>query len=111
MDNLRNSEHGVAPMRGRKALFVVRLQPAQRADLESMHRSTKLSAGVVRRARLILLIADGQSLDSGSGRLTRSPDRVRYSRPPEPSVVREKDRAAGHVEDQPAAALVLVQAY
>ena len=48
-------------MRGRKASFVVRLEPAPRADLESMTRSTTLPAGLVRRARLILLLDQGQT--------------------------------------------------
>jgi hypothetical protein len=49
-------------MRGRKSSFVVSLRPDQRADLESMIRSTKLAAGLARRARLILLVAEGQNL-------------------------------------------------
>jgi hypothetical protein len=49
-------------MRGRKSSFVVRLSPVQKSDLESMVRSTKLAAGLVRRARLMLLVDEGQSL-------------------------------------------------
>ena len=53
-------------MRGRKSSFVVRLEPAQRSDLESMTRSTKLSAGLVRRARLILLVEEGQTMTAAA---------------------------------------------
>ena len=49
-------------MRGRKRSFVVELSPAQRADLERWQRSTTVALGVARRARVLLLLADGQSL-------------------------------------------------
>ena len=49
-------------MRGRKRSFVVELSPTQRADLERWQRSTTASVGLARRARLLLLLADGRSL-------------------------------------------------
>ena len=54
-------------MRGRKTSFAVWLSQVQKADLERMSRSTKLSAGLVRRARLILLIDEGQTLSGTAG--------------------------------------------
>jgi CRP-like cAMP-binding protein len=45
-------------MRGRKTGLTVGLTAAQRRELESMVRATTLRAGLVRRARLILLLAD-----------------------------------------------------
>jgi Helix-turn-helix domain len=53
-------------MRGRKPSFTVELSPAQRADLERWQRSTTVSAGLVRRARVLLLLADGQSLKNAA---------------------------------------------
>lgn len=53
-------------MRGRKSSFVVRLAPVQKSDLESMVRSTKLAAGLVRRARLLLLIDAGHNLTAAA---------------------------------------------
>ena len=49
-------------MRGRKRSFVVELSPAQRADLERWQRSTTTSVGLARRARVLLLLAEGRSL-------------------------------------------------
>jgi len=52
----------VLAMRGRKRSFVVELSPTQRADLERWQRSTTVSLGLARRARVLLLLADGRSL-------------------------------------------------
>jgi len=52
----------VLAMRGRKRSFSVELSPTQRADLERWQRSTTVSVGLARRARVLLLLADGQSL-------------------------------------------------
>ena len=49
-------------MRGRKRSFVVELSPTERADLERWQRSTTGSVGLARRARVLLLLADGRSL-------------------------------------------------
>src|SRR4030095_232964 len=45
--------------RGRKSSLVVLLTPAQRSDLEALQRRTTISAGLARRARLVLLRAAG----------------------------------------------------
>jgi DNA-directed RNA polymerase specialized sigma24 family protein len=52
----------VLAMRGRKRSFSVELSPTQRADLERWQRSTTVSVGLARRARVVLLLADGRSL-------------------------------------------------
>ena len=49
-------------MRGRKRSFSVELSPTQRADLERWQRSTTVSVGLAKRARVVLLLADGRSL-------------------------------------------------
>jgi hypothetical protein len=49
-------------MRGRKRSFSIELSPTQRADLERWQRSTTVSVGLARRARVLLLLADGRSL-------------------------------------------------
>jgi hypothetical protein len=48
-------------MRGRKTSLVVRLCASHRSELERWQRSTTLSAGMARRARVILLLDEGQS--------------------------------------------------
>jgi hypothetical protein len=53
-------------MRGRKTSFTVELSPSQRADLERWQRSTTTSVGLARRARVLLLLADGQSLKNAA---------------------------------------------
>jgi putative transposase len=52
----------VLAMRGRKRSFSVEPSPSQRADLERWQRSTTVSVGLARRARVLLLLADGRSL-------------------------------------------------
>ena len=49
-------------MRGRKSPLVVILPVAERQELERWLRSTTLPAGLVRRARAVLLVAEGHSL-------------------------------------------------
>lgn len=49
-------------MRGRKRSFVVEFSPEQQADLERWQRSTTVSVGLARRARVLLLLAEGRSL-------------------------------------------------
>jgi len=48
-------------MRGRKKTFSVTVSDSQRAQLQSWLRSTTLAAGLARRARLILLLAEGHT--------------------------------------------------
>ena len=48
--------------RGRKSSLVVTLSTDERAELQHRLRSTTIRAGQARRARIILLRADGHSL-------------------------------------------------
>jgi transposase len=48
--------------RGRKTALTIYLTPAQRQTLLAWQRSTTIAAGRVRRARIILLVADGVPL-------------------------------------------------
>ena len=53
-------------MRGRKKTFSLQLTDNQRLQLEHWIRCTTLPAGVVRRARLIVLLAAGQSVKAAA---------------------------------------------
>ena len=48
--------------RGRKTSFTIRLTPGERLPLLTWQRATTISAGVARRARLLLLLADGMTI-------------------------------------------------
>jgi|SRR4030095_11076549 transposase len=48
--------------RGRKTSFTIHLTPAQRQTLLAWQRSTTISAGLARRGRSILLLADGVTI-------------------------------------------------
>jgi Helix-turn-helix domain len=48
-------------MRGRKKTFSLTVSDSQRAELQRWVRSTTLPAGLARRARLILLLAEGRT--------------------------------------------------
>jgi biotin operon repressor len=48
--------------RGRKTSYTIRLTPAQRQTLLAWQRSTTISAGLARRGRIILLLADGVTI-------------------------------------------------
>ena len=48
--------------RGRKTSFTIHLTPAQRQTLLAWQRSTTISAGLARRGRMILLLADGVTI-------------------------------------------------
>jgi Winged helix-turn helix len=48
--------------RGRKTSFTIRLTPAERLTLLTWQRATTISAGVARRARLLVLLADGMTI-------------------------------------------------
>jgi transposase len=48
--------------RGRKTSFTIHLTPAQRQTLLAWQRSTTISAGLARRGRIILLLADGVTI-------------------------------------------------
>ena len=48
--------------RGRKTAFTIRLTPAQRQMLLAWQRATSVPAGLARRARMIVLLADGMTI-------------------------------------------------
>jgi Helix-turn-helix domain len=48
--------------RGRKTSFTIRLTPAERLTLLTWQRATTISAGLARRARLLLLLANGMTI-------------------------------------------------
>jgi Winged helix-turn helix len=48
--------------RGRKTSLTIHLTPAERLTLLSWQRTTTISAGLARRARLLLLLADGVTI-------------------------------------------------
>src|SRR5438552_17430250 len=48
--------------RGRKTSFSIRLTPAERLTLLTWQRSTTVPAGLARRARLLVLLADGMTI-------------------------------------------------
>jgi cold-inducible RNA-binding protein len=52
--------------RGRKTLLTIRLTPAERLTLLTWQRATTISAGVARRARLLLLLADGMTITAAA---------------------------------------------
>ena len=56
-------------MRGRKKTLVLTITESQRADLQGWVRSTTLPAGLARRARLILLLADGHSYKAAADKV------------------------------------------
>lgn len=55
-----------------------RLQPQERAHLQQMLRSTRISAGLARRARVLLLLAEGLSLRRIQAQTGMSPRRTRH---------------------------------
>src|SRR5262245_12752522 len=48
--------------RGRRTSFTLRLTPAERLTLLAWLRATTIPAGQARRARLLLLLADGMTI-------------------------------------------------
>ena len=48
--------------RGRTTSLTIRLTPAERLTLLAWQRSTTIPAGVARRGRLVLLLADGMTI-------------------------------------------------
>ena len=64
-------------MRGRKLSFSVVLSDEQRAELEHWLRSSTMPAGLVTRARAIVLLADGMALKDVVVRCDLAPRIVR----------------------------------
>jgi|SRR5687768_13027216 hypothetical protein len=56
-------------VRGRKSPYVIFLSPAERAELEHWQRSTTIQAGLAKRAKIILLRAEGLALSEIARRL------------------------------------------
>ena len=52
--------------RGRKTSFSIRLTPAERLTLLTWQRATTIPAGLARRARLLLLLADGMTITAAA---------------------------------------------
>ena len=52
--------------RGRKTTLVISLTPEEHDELQSWQPSTTMRAGLVRRARIILLLAEGTSISDVS---------------------------------------------
>jgi CRP-like cAMP-binding protein len=48
--------------RGRRTSFTIRLTPAERLTLSAWQRATTIPAGLARRGRLLLLLADGMTI-------------------------------------------------
>ena len=48
--------------RGRKTSFTIRLTPEERRTLLAWQRLTSIPAGLARRGRIILLLADGMTI-------------------------------------------------
>lgn len=59
--------------RGRKSALVVLLTPTARSELEALQRRTTASAGLARRAWMVLLRADGTSLADVARRVDVAP--------------------------------------
>ena len=64
-------------MRGRPMSFCVELTPAERAELERWQRTPSMHAGRVRRARAMLMLADGAPLHEVVKRVGMAPRIVR----------------------------------
>jgi helix-turn-helix protein len=64
-------------MRGRKPSFSLEVSDAQRATLQRWLRCPTQAAGLVRRARLILLLSAGQSVTAAAQTAGLSPNHAR----------------------------------
>jgi hypothetical protein len=58
-----------AMVRGRKSPYVIFLAPVERDELEHWQRSTTIQAGLAKRAKIVLLRADGLALSEIARRL------------------------------------------
>jgi len=52
--------------RGRKTSLMIRLTPAERLTLLTWQRATTVPAGLARRARLLVLLADGMTITAAA---------------------------------------------
>jgi CRP-like cAMP-binding protein len=53
---------GLGMARGRKTSLTIRLTPAERQTLLAWQRATAIPAGLARRGRIVLLLADGMTI-------------------------------------------------
>jgi len=82
-------------MPGRRTPLVVSLNDTERVELRTILRSTSLQAGLVRRARIVLMVAEGKTVSDTARDVGVNRRIVRYW------VKRfNKDRIAG-LEDKP----------
>src|SRR5882672_5097303 len=59
---MRSCLGGRCMPRGRKTSLAIRLTPAERLTLLTWQRATTIPAGLARRARLLVLLADGMTI-------------------------------------------------
>ena len=64
-------------MRGRKKSFSLELTETQRAELQRWQRSSTLPVGLVRRARLILLLDQDQPMGAAAATVGLAPKNAR----------------------------------
>jgi biotin operon repressor len=62
--------------RGRKTALTIHLTPAQRQTFLAWQRSTAIPAGVARRSRILLLLADGVTITDIATRVGMSRRKV-----------------------------------
>jgi CRP-like cAMP-binding protein len=99
--------------RGRKTSFTIHLTPAERQTLMEWQRATAIPAGLARRGRILLLLADGVTItdiaamvgmsrrhiykwiqrfvQEGVEGLTDKPTRRRWSEPRRPTLADQDD--------------------
>jgi hypothetical protein len=64
-------------MRGRKKSFFLEVTQKQRVELQRWQRSSTLPVGLVRRARLILLLEQGQTVTAAAATASFAPKNAR----------------------------------
>jgi hypothetical protein len=82
-------------MRGRKRTFSLQLTETQRAELQRWQRSTTFPAGLVRRARLLLLLDQGESVTAACQQAGLAPKNARKW------IVRFGQRGLDGLQDKP----------
>src|SRR5881296_2626044 len=108
---------GLCIARGRNTSFTIRLTPTERQTLLAWQRSTTIPAGLARRGRILLLLADGvpishiaalvginrrfvykwahRFLQEGLSGLADKPGRGRRGRPHPPDLTEQPDKDTG----------------
>jgi biotin operon repressor len=110
-------QKGLCMPRGRTTSLTIRLTPAQRQTLLAWQRATTIPAGLARRGRILLLLADGMTitdiattvgmsrrhvykwiqrfLQEGLEGLVDKPGRGHRIEPPQPGLTEQHDMDAG----------------